>query len=181
LGPFQYQFRFHFKETLFPCRSCLVSGSIRIHRPQRCAGSASAAGSRLVSSRLCPPGSRESASDKAWGGLSCLVSCPAPVPPKTSCARATASHRDSALGSTPGCSHTTDAEITLLRSCLHGSRWQAFCSSPTLGSATKNCPQNKNLFPKDVLLLLRTDRIILYQGILKPSLEELDNKTRKES
>src|SRR4030042_1919763 len=82
-----------------------------IHRPQRCAGSAFAAGSRLVSSRLCPPGSGESASDKAPRGVSCLVSSVVPITPtQISSSHAIASHRDSAPESTPGCSRTTDAE-----------------------------------------------------------------------
>jgi hypothetical protein len=41
---------------------------------------------------------------------------------------------------------------TVLRFFLHGSRWHAFCQSPTLGSGMKNHPQNKHLFPKDTLL-----------------------------
>ena len=73
------------------CRSCLVSCSIDTHRPQRCTGSASAAGSRLVSSHFCTPGSRESASDKAPKGVSCLISCPDEFPQRiTSFAHATA-------------------------------------------------------------------------------------------
>src|SRR4030043_1081353 len=110
--PKGHQYRwFHFKETLSPCRSCLVSCSIHTHRPQRCIGSASAAGSRLVSSHLCTPGSRESASDKTPRGVSCLVSCPDEFPQRiTSFAHAIASHRDTAPENTPGCSHTTDAE-----------------------------------------------------------------------
>src|SRR3989304_839271 len=73
----------------------LYHTSIHIHRLQRCAGSASAAGSRLVSSHLCRPGSRESALDKACRGVSCLVSpLDRMAPRRISSSGATASHKD---------------------------------------------------------------------------------------
>src|SRR4030042_3827173 len=102
--------RFTLNQIEAPCLSCLVSPSLLTRQPQRSVDSASGGGSCLVSSCLCLPGSRESASVKALQGVSCLVSLVTPISPKRpSSSHAIASHRDSALENTPDSSHTRHA------------------------------------------------------------------------
>jgi len=93
--------------------------------------------------------------------------------PRTSCAHATASHRDTALESTPGCSQTTDAELPFCASAYTAPDDTLSVVLPLWGLLQKIARKTNTSSPRMSSFFSELKRIILYQERVMRSLEEL--------